>query len=231
MGLHSSGICAAQRVCRAAAVRNSSACQALHAPASRSSSRRVTTTPVKETEGPMLCFKGIDNAAYYRLADDAAHTSITRARQHLMFRHPNVLQLIWTAATGPREHSTAFGLISPPPGGARHRYLSVPLTIRSRKVTTEVAPQPRDVGEPSRRHGRLMDQVRTDSNAARAPGRRRDQTESRRRASRGPVAQAVHDAAARSGADIQGVAVPCNRVVSGIVGDAIVGRVVDALEA
>jgi glycogen operon protein len=45
--------------------------------------------------GPMLCFKGIDNAAYYRLADNAAHYfDYTGTGNTLNVRHPNVLQLI-----------------------------------------------------------------------------------------------------------------------------------------
>jgi glycogen operon protein len=45
--------------------------------------------------GPMLCFKGIDDAAYYRLADDAAHYfDYTGTGNSLNVRHPHVLQLI-----------------------------------------------------------------------------------------------------------------------------------------
>ena len=45
--------------------------------------------------GPMLCFKGIDNAAYYRLAENPAHYfDYTGTGNSLNVRHPNVLQLI-----------------------------------------------------------------------------------------------------------------------------------------
>ena len=46
--------------------------------------------------GSMLCFKGIDNAAYYRLApDNAAHYfDYTGTGNSLNVRHPHVLQLI-----------------------------------------------------------------------------------------------------------------------------------------
>ncbi|MFC5998216.1 glycogen debranching protein GlgX [Quadrisphaera sp. GCM10027208] len=46
--------------------------------------------------GPTLCFRGIDNAAYYRLVDgDEAHYfDTTGTGNSLLMRHPHVLQLI-----------------------------------------------------------------------------------------------------------------------------------------
>jgi isoamylase len=45
--------------------------------------------------GPMLCFKGIDNAAYYRLADNPRfYFDYTGTGNTLNARHPHVLQLI-----------------------------------------------------------------------------------------------------------------------------------------
>jgi isoamylase len=45
--------------------------------------------------GPMLSLKGIDNAAYYRLADDQRYyTDYTGTGNSLNMRHPHVLQLI-----------------------------------------------------------------------------------------------------------------------------------------
>jgi isoamylase len=45
--------------------------------------------------GPMLCFKGIDNAYYYRLADDPRYyTDYTGTGNSLNMRNPHVLQLI-----------------------------------------------------------------------------------------------------------------------------------------
>ncbi|HEX5267876.1 MAG TPA: glycogen debranching protein GlgX [Acidimicrobiales bacterium] len=45
--------------------------------------------------GPMLSFKGIDNAAYYRLADDRRrYMDYTGTGNSLNMRHPHVLQLI-----------------------------------------------------------------------------------------------------------------------------------------
>jgi len=46
--------------------------------------------------GPTLCFRGIDNAAYYRLVDgDQAHYyDTTGTGNSLLMRHPHVLQLI-----------------------------------------------------------------------------------------------------------------------------------------
>ena len=46
--------------------------------------------------GPTLCFRGIDNAAYYRLVDsDKAHYyDTTGTGNSLLMRHPHVLQLI-----------------------------------------------------------------------------------------------------------------------------------------
>ena len=45
--------------------------------------------------GPMLCFKGIDNAYYYRLAEDpSAYKDYTGTGNSLNMRHPHVLQLL-----------------------------------------------------------------------------------------------------------------------------------------
>ena len=45
--------------------------------------------------GPMLCFKGIDNASYYRLTDDQGYyMDYTGTGNSLNMRHPHVLQLI-----------------------------------------------------------------------------------------------------------------------------------------
>jgi len=46
--------------------------------------------------GPMLCFKGIDNAAYYRLDpnDPSRYVDYTGTGNSLNMRHPHVLQLI-----------------------------------------------------------------------------------------------------------------------------------------
>lgn len=45
--------------------------------------------------GPMLCFKGIDNAYYYRLADDKRYyMDYTGTGNSLNMRHPHVLQLL-----------------------------------------------------------------------------------------------------------------------------------------
>ena len=45
--------------------------------------------------GPMLCFKGIDNASYYRLTEDARYyMDYTGTGNSLNMRHPHVLQLI-----------------------------------------------------------------------------------------------------------------------------------------
>jgi isoamylase len=46
--------------------------------------------------GPMLCFKGIDNAAYYRLVGDKPryYMDYTGTGNSLNMRHPHVLQLI-----------------------------------------------------------------------------------------------------------------------------------------
>ena len=45
--------------------------------------------------GPMLCFKGIDNACYYRLADDPRYyMDYTGCGNSLNMRHPHVLQLL-----------------------------------------------------------------------------------------------------------------------------------------
>ena len=46
--------------------------------------------------GPTLCFRGIDNAAYYRLVDDAKehYYDTTGTGNSLLMRHPHVLQLI-----------------------------------------------------------------------------------------------------------------------------------------
>src|SRR5262249_47736614 len=46
--------------------------------------------------GPVLCFKGLDNAAYYRLnpEDRRAYVDYTGTGNSLNMRHPNVLQLI-----------------------------------------------------------------------------------------------------------------------------------------
>ncbi|MBO0776203.1 MAG: glycogen debranching protein GlgX, partial [Actinobacteria bacterium] len=46
--------------------------------------------------GPTLCFRGIDNAAYYRLADDDRryYVDSTGTGNSLLMRHPHVLQMI-----------------------------------------------------------------------------------------------------------------------------------------
>jgi isoamylase len=45
--------------------------------------------------GPTLCFRGIDNASYYRLADDPRYyTDTTGTGNSLLMRSPHVLQLI-----------------------------------------------------------------------------------------------------------------------------------------
>jgi len=45
--------------------------------------------------GPMLCFKGIDNASYYRLTEDPRYyMDYTGTGNSLNMRHPHVLQLI-----------------------------------------------------------------------------------------------------------------------------------------
>jgi glycogen operon protein len=45
--------------------------------------------------GPTLCFRGLDNAAYYRLTDDPRfYMDYTGTGNSLNMRHPNVLQLI-----------------------------------------------------------------------------------------------------------------------------------------
>ncbi len=46
--------------------------------------------------GPTLCFRGIDNAAYYRLVDDSPeyYYDTTGTGNSLLMRHPHVLQLI-----------------------------------------------------------------------------------------------------------------------------------------
>ncbi len=46
--------------------------------------------------GPTICFRGIDNAAYYRLVDDAKdhYYDTTGTGNSLLMRHPHVLQLI-----------------------------------------------------------------------------------------------------------------------------------------
>ena len=68
--------------------------------------------------GPMLSFKGIDNAAYYRLMyDDRRHyMDYTGTGNTLNVRHPHSLQLSWTAcATGSATcTSTASGSTSRP---------------------------------------------------------------------------------------------------------------------
>jgi isoamylase len=45
--------------------------------------------------GPTLCFRGLDNASYYRLAEDRRHyTDTTGTGNSLLMRSPHVLQLI-----------------------------------------------------------------------------------------------------------------------------------------
>jgi isoamylase len=46
------------------------------------------------TGGPTLCFRGIDNHAYYRLAGDGRYVDYTGCGNSMNMRHPNVLQLI-----------------------------------------------------------------------------------------------------------------------------------------
>ena len=64
--------------------------------ASRSSSTSFTTTPPRANErGPTLSLRGIDNAAYYRLADDRArYVDFTGCGNSLNVAHPRTLQLI-----------------------------------------------------------------------------------------------------------------------------------------
>ncbi len=47
-------------------------------------------------KGPTLCFRGLDNAAYYRLVDDdkSHYYDTTGTGNSLLMRHPHVLQLI-----------------------------------------------------------------------------------------------------------------------------------------
>jgi isoamylase len=47
-------------------------------------------------QGPTLCFRGIDNASYYRLVDDdkSFYFDTTGTGNSLLMRHPHVLQLI-----------------------------------------------------------------------------------------------------------------------------------------
>ncbi len=45
-------------------------------------------------DGPTLCFRGIDNAAYYRLRDGRRYADYTGCGNTLDVRHPHVLQLI-----------------------------------------------------------------------------------------------------------------------------------------
>jgi isoamylase len=47
-------------------------------------------------QGPTLCFRGIDNSAYYRLVDDdpSYYFDTTGTGNSLLMRHPHVLQLI-----------------------------------------------------------------------------------------------------------------------------------------
>jgi isoamylase len=66
-------------------------------PASRSSSTWSTTTPPRATTSAPCCrFKGIDNAAYYRLVPDDPryYMDYTGTGNSLNMRHPHVLQLI-----------------------------------------------------------------------------------------------------------------------------------------
>jgi len=54
-----------------------------------------TTTPPKATDGSTLSFRGIDNAAYYRLVpDDPVTTWISRGRQHSQPQHPVYCSLL-----------------------------------------------------------------------------------------------------------------------------------------
>jgi isoamylase len=71
--------------------------KALHRPASRSSSTSSTTTPAEGNHlGPTLSFRGIDNAAYYRLMPDNPryYRDYTGCGNTLNMMHPHVLQLI-----------------------------------------------------------------------------------------------------------------------------------------
>ena len=65
-------------------------------PASRSSSTSFTTTPPRATNtAPRSRCAGIDNAAYYRLADDRArYVDFTGCGNSLNVAHPRTLQLI-----------------------------------------------------------------------------------------------------------------------------------------
>ena len=44
--------------------------------------------------GPTLCFRGIDNAAYYRLDGDGAYDDVTGCGNTLDLRHPQVVRLV-----------------------------------------------------------------------------------------------------------------------------------------
>ena len=70
--------------------------------------------------GPTLCFRGLDNASYYRLVDGAKehYYDTTGTGNSLLMRHPHVLQLIMDSlrywVTG-RCTSTVSASTSPPP--------------------------------------------------------------------------------------------------------------------
>ncbi len=69
--------------------------------------------------GPTLCFRGLDNASYYRLVDGAKehYYDTTGTGNSLLMRHPHVLQLIMDSLRywSPRCTSTASASTSPPP--------------------------------------------------------------------------------------------------------------------
>ena len=88
-----------RRAARASRCRSSSSMvKTLHARRHRgaSSTWSTTTPPRATTSGPMLSFKGIDNAAYYRImADDPRYyMDYTGTGNSLNMRHPHVLQLM-----------------------------------------------------------------------------------------------------------------------------------------
>jgi hypothetical protein len=64
--------------------------------------------------GPTVAFKGIDNAAYYRLAEDRYYFDTTGTGNTLNMRHPHVLERIVDSLRygSPRCTSTGSGSTS-----------------------------------------------------------------------------------------------------------------------